>query len=62
MKSRMTRERHVRFRESLGVKFPGATRPTRMPNLMDERIGDLPLAEPKLSKASRGARTPTIAS
>jgi hypothetical protein len=29
MKSRMTRERHVRFRESLGVKFPGATRPAR---------------------------------
>jgi hypothetical protein len=27
MKSRMTRERHVRFRESLGVKFLGATRP-----------------------------------
>ena len=24
--SRMTRERHVRFCESLGVKFPGATR------------------------------------
>lgn len=28
MKSRMTRERHVRICESLGVKFPGATRPS----------------------------------
>ena len=27
MKSRMTRERHVRICEGLGVKFPGATRP-----------------------------------
>jgi len=27
MKSRMSRECHVRFREGLGVKFPGATRP-----------------------------------
>ena len=27
MKSRMNREVHVRIRESLGVKFPGATRP-----------------------------------
>src|ERR1017187_9800636 len=27
MKSRMTRECHVRFCEGLGVKFPGATRP-----------------------------------
>jgi len=26
-KSRMTRERHVRFCEHLGVKFPGVTRP-----------------------------------
>ena len=28
MKSRMTRECHVRICEGLGVKFPGATRPT----------------------------------
>jgi hypothetical protein len=27
MKSRMTRECHVRICEGLGVKFPGATRP-----------------------------------
>ena len=33
MKSRVNREVHARFCESLGVKFPGATRPTGTRNL-----------------------------
>ena len=31
-KSRVSREAHARFCESLGVKFPGATRPRRGPS------------------------------
>jgi len=37
-KSRMSREIHVRFRESLGVRFPRATRLVVMARYIDRRI------------------------
>src|SRR5215472_15082922 len=44
MKSRMTRERHVRFCESLGVKLPGATRPpTTLVSVGDSERQNRPL-------------------
>src|ERR1017187_8660709 len=49
MKSRMTRECYVRICEGLGVKFPGATRPTGTPDrrrrVLDECLGDLAPAD-----------------
>src|ERR1017187_2352729 len=68
MKSRMTRECHVRICEGLGVKFPGATRPTGTPDrrrrVLDECLGDLPLTVHVLasrlarSLAQQGGETP----
>jgi len=51
MKSRLTRERHVRFRESLGVKFPGATRPN--PNGKIRQSSGLPVIHSRPNEPRR---------